>query len=143
MEQGRLLVSCQGETLFCRFAIFSPFTHDRQCGGLLADLPARINGDSAGLHHASRRSSERARQFILTSTAGVAQTAQTAISLPAFEAAKLFGIGSRTPSGPRIWCRVNRPDTCSQSTHPSEFSSKLLHRRGRPHMLVETETVAI
>ena len=36
--------------------------------------------------------------------------------------------------GQRTWCRVNRPDTCSQSTRPSEFSSKLLHRRGRPHI---------
>jgi hypothetical protein len=26
-----------------------------------------------------------------------------------------------------------KPDTCSHSTRPSEFSSKLLHPRGRPH----------
>jgi hypothetical protein len=36
--------------------------------------------------------------------------------------------------GQRTACRVNRPDTCSHSTRPSEFLSKLLHPRGRPHM---------
>jgi hypothetical protein len=29
----------------------------------------------------------------------------------AFEAVGLFGTGSRTPSGPAVICRVNRPDT--------------------------------
>ena len=29
----------------------------------------------------------------------------------AFEAASLFGTGSRTPSGPAVMSRVNRPDT--------------------------------
>src|SRR5579862_10048683 len=43
--------------------------------------------------------------------------------------------------GQRTWCRVNRPDTCSHSTRPSEFSSKLLHPRGRPHMHAETHTI--
>src|SRR5271165_7600600 len=36
--------------------------------------------------------------------------------------------------GQRSWRRVNRPDTLSQSTRPSDFSSFLLHPRGRPHM---------
>lgn len=67
-------------------------------------------------------------------TIGRTDDPENPISVPAFEAAKLFGAGSRIPSGPADMCRVDRPDTRSQSIRPSEFSSKLLHPRGRPHM---------
>src|SRR5579862_4862470 len=74
-------------------------------------------------------------------TIGRTDDPENPISVPAFEAAKLFGTGSRTHLGQRTWCRVNRPDTCSHSTRPSEFSSRLLHPRGRPHMHAETHTI--
>jgi len=45
-----------------------------------------------------------------------------------------LGLGRGSHLGQRTSIRANRPDTCSQSTRPSKFSSKLLHPRGRPHM---------
>src|ERR1700727_3841381 len=72
-------------------------------------------------------------------TIGRTDDPENPISVPAFEAAKVFGTGSRTHLGQQTWCRVNRPDTCSHSTRPSEFSSRLLHPRGRPHMHAETQ----
>lgn len=67
-------------------------------------------------------------------TIGRTDDPENPISVPAFEAAKLFGTGSRTPSGPADMVPRQQAGHMLAIDTPSEFSSKLLHPRGRPHM---------
>src|SRR5450631_51965 len=53
---------------------------------------------------------------------------------PAFEAATLFGTGSRTPSGPADIVPRQQAGHMIAIDPPVKISSKLLHPRGRPHM---------
>jgi hypothetical protein len=41
-----------------------------------------------------------------------------------------LGLDRGTHLGQRTWCRVNRPDTCSQSIRPSEFVNEALASEG-------------
>ena len=52
----------------------------------------------------------------------------------ALEAAGLFGTGSRTPSGPAVIVPRQQAEHMIAVNRPSEFSSKFLNPRGRPHM---------
>jgi hypothetical protein len=51
----------------------------------------------------------------------------------AFEAASLFGIGSRTPSGPAVMAPHQQAGHMIAIDLPVKFTF-LLHSRGRPHM---------
>src|ERR1700722_6950226 len=53
----------------------------------------------------------------------------------ALEAAGLFGTGSRTPSGPAVIVPRQQAEHMIAVNRPSEFSSRLLNPRGRPHMV--------
>ena len=44
-------------------------------------------------------------------TIGRTDDPENPLPAKAFEAAEVFGNGSRTPSGPAVMSRVNRPDT--------------------------------
>src|ERR1700733_10450380 len=68
-------------------------------------------------------------------TIGRSDDPENPLGVQAFEAAFMFGLGSRTPSGPAaVLPPQQRTDPSSQSIRPSEFSFLLLHPRGRPHM---------
>jgi hypothetical protein len=56
------------------------------------------------------------------------------ISVSAFEAAKVFGTGSRIPSGPAAYMSRQQAGHMCAIDPPSIFSSSLLNPRGRPHM---------
>jgi hypothetical protein len=53
----------------------------------------------------------------------------------ALEAAGLFGTGSRNPSGPAVIVPRQQAEHMIAVNRPSEFSSRLLNPRGRPHMV--------
>src|ERR1700722_18314541 len=52
----------------------------------------------------------------------------------ALEAAGLFGTGSRNPSGPAVIVPRQQAEHMIAVNRPSEFSSRFLNPRGRPHM---------
>src|SRR5271166_3143257 len=53
----------------------------------------------------------------------------------ALQAARLFGTGSRTPSGPAVIVPRQQAEHMIAVNRPSEFSSRLLNPAGRPHMV--------
>jgi hypothetical protein len=67
-------------------------------------------------------------------TIGRTDDPENPLSVPAFEVAKLFGAGSRIPSGPADMVPRQQAGHMLAIDTSSDFSSKLLHPRGRPHM---------
>jgi hypothetical protein len=65
-------------------------------------------------------------------TIGRTDDPENPFRVSAFEAAGLFGIGSRTSSGPAVMTPRQTGRTHDRNrSRPSEFSTKLLHPRGR------------
>ena len=67
-------------------------------------------------------------------TIGRTDDPENPFSVPAFEAAGLFGTGLRTPSGPAVIVPRQQAEHMIAIEPPVRFLIFLLHPRGRPHM---------
>jgi hypothetical protein len=71
-------------------------------------------------------------------TIGRTDDPENPISVPAFEAAKLFGAGSRTPSGPAGMVPRRQAGHMLAIDPPVKILIEALASRGRPHMHVNS-----
>src|SRR5580692_5148203 len=75
-------------------------------------------------------------------TIGRTDDPENPISVPAFEAAKLFGTGSRTPSGPADMVPRQQAGHMLAFDTPVRILLETLAFEGRPHMHAETHSAA-
>ncbi len=68
-------------------------------------------------------------------TIGRTDDPQNPFRAMAFEAASLFGSGSRTPSGPAVMAPRQQAGHMIAIDPNVELLTFLLHQRGRPHMV--------